>query len=232
MQRTIMDLESCNRQNFYENVFPQRYLPESSVQSYADRQDKVSDAATMIMSDKMPILVAPGEVVPGVIMPDSGSLRSVREEITDLKRELYDAVGLMLSKETRQVESAQAKAFDHLDVSALMRCRAETLEEGETEAVEISKAFDPSFDDWVPEYTRDFDVPDFGGDVTAIVDAMSVSLPDEVMRVFQGKLYRTVAKMGSGEVDEETEMLALEAIAAFSQTDAVQGFVNPGDLRQ
>jgi len=116
------------------------------------------DAVHMIMGYNYPILLSESDAEAKYIMPDSNAIGSVRNELQQLKGELYDSIGLMLRKDTKMVESAESKAFDQLDVSAILRERARILEAAETKAVLISNEADAEFPDWTPVYNKDFSV--------------------------------------------------------------------------
>jgi len=159
VNRTILDLESVNRANFYHCVFPQMQLPVSVLDTVVSKFNVTAeDAVHMIMGYNYPILLSESDAEAKYIMPDSNAIGSVRNELQQLKGELYDSIGLMLRKDTKMVESAESKAFDQLDVSAILRERARILEAAETKAVLISNEADAEFPDWTPVYNKDFSV--------------------------------------------------------------------------
>jgi len=153
INRTIMDLESCNRQNFYNSCFPQMKIPVSVLDTVMSTYQVAAEEATqMVMGYNYPILMNETDKDPGFIMPDADALGAMREELTKLRKELFDSTGLLLQKDTKMVESAEAKAFDFMDIEAVLQERSRILTEAEDEAVKISKLWDSSFPVWSPSY--------------------------------------------------------------------------------
>jgi len=209
MNATVMDLESANRENYFKGVYPQKYLPASVLEHAKEAYSMEGpEALSMVMGLAYPILLEPGDPTPGIIMPDASSTATIRTEINELKDAMKECFGMMLQKQTRQAESAEAKAWDHLDVEAVMRVNADMLADAERKAVALSSEWDASFKTWTPEYSVDFDVGDFKGDIEAIVAAMNAtSHPESVKRMFERKLVERVDRIGSrATVEEMAEM--------------------------
>ena len=219
INRTIMDLESCNRQNFFETVFPQMFVPEGLIERLKDAYDVNTDEATsMAMGFKYPIEVPVGGTTPGYIMPDSSAIKSIRGELSALKYNMFESVGLMLQQESKQVASAEAKAWDFLDVQQVMKERALILEDAETKAVELSKMWDASFSGWTPVYNKSFDISDPKKDMETIVLAQQLDLTPSAQRINMRKALGIVKRIGTGDVPEDEMKQALEEIAAFVPT--------------
>lgn len=217
INRTIMDLESCNRQNFFNTVFPQMFLPMSVLEAVMDKFSKTAEeAVSLIMGYNYPILLADGDPQPGYMMPESTSVKSIGEENERLRREMFDTVGLMMQQETRQVESAEAKAWDFLDVQAVLNERANILEEAEQKAVDVTKAWDSDFKEWEPVYNRDFAIVDFKAQMETLVMSGNVSQPDSMIRFALQRQFEVLKNSGSGKIDSETEQQILDDINAFS----------------
>ncbi len=157
INRTILDLESVNRANFYNCVFPQLQIPVSVLDTIVQKfQTTAENAVHMIMGLKYPILQAPNDPDAKYIMPDSSAIGSVREELKQLKAELYDSIGLLLRRDTKMVESAESKNIDLLDINALLAERAKLLEDAEKKAVKISNEWDNEFPIYEVTYNRKF----------------------------------------------------------------------------
>lgn len=224
ISRTIMDLESCNRQNFFNCVFPQEYIPVSALEAVKENFSVgAEEAVSMIMGYNYPILLGEGDKEPGYIMPNASAIGTMRQELKDLRKELYDTVGLMLQQETRQVASAEAKAWDFLDIQQVMRQRAEILEAAETKAIEISHAWDSDFPVWEPKYNREFDVSDFAEEMKALVQTANMQMPSELMRFILKRIYEAVKRLGVAKVEEKENEIILEAIEAFGEMEPLEG---------
>lgn len=216
INKTILDLESCNDENYYKAMFPLRYIPRSALENAMDVYGATADdAASMMFGLGSPILLSPDDPTPGIMMPPGDAMGKIREEINSRKRDLFDAVGMMIAKETKQVESAEAKQWDHIDVEMFLRDRAQILQEAETQAVNLTKEWDPNFQEWAPEYNTEFDIPDFKEEIEALVLAEQMPQPIELTRLRQQRLYALLKKRMSGAVDQELDQAIMEAIEAF-----------------
>ncbi len=217
INKTIMDLESCNRSNFFHSVFPQPFLPASALDNVKQAFEVNADAAaSMLFGQGYPVLLNQGDAAPGYIMPDASAIGTMRTEIDALRNAMFDVIGLMLAQETRQVASAEAKAWDYLDVAQVMRERAEILEDAEKKAIAIMTQWDSSIQPWEPVYNRTFDAGSFSTEIQAITQAMTVSMPDELTRFLLSKLFDRARKIGTNSVDPEEETLIAEAIKNFA----------------
>jgi hypothetical protein len=223
-----MDLESANRSNFFHCVFPQPYVPASLLDTVKQQFEVSADTAvSMIFGQGYPILLNQGDPTPGYMMPDAAATGTIREELKALKGELFDSVGLMLQQETRQVASAEAKAWDYLDVSQVMRERAELLEDAEIKAVKIMTMWDPTIKPWVPSYNRAFDVGSFKDEIEAITKALAVSMPDELTRFFLSKLFERAKKIGQTNLSEKDDKAIADAIQLFAPASFMEAM--PGE---
>ena len=170
INRTLMDLSSVNRANYFKSCYPQLYLPASVLDSVMNAYGINADAATKkLMGWNYPILVGVDDKEPGYIMPDGNTIGKMREEINQLKEEMFENVGLLMRKSTKQAESAEAKSWDNVDLQAVMKERAMILEEAEKKAVMVSNEIDPDFGSWTPEYNRKFAVTNFEAEVSDMI---------------------------------------------------------------
>lgn len=231
--RTILDLESCNRQNFFNTVFAQPYIPASVLETTMQKfRCDAHAAVAMIFGYNYPILLSEGDQAPGYMMPDADATGKMGEELGRLRKELYDSIGLMVMQETKQVASAEAKAFDHNEVAAVMGERAGVLEQAEAKGAEITNQYDPSLPVWRPEYSREFKVDDSGAHVEPLVKALNVSMPPELHRFGLERLYGAIRGLGTGKLDPEREAAILAAIEDFDpgagMVDVLSG-ARPGE---
>jgi hypothetical protein len=167
---------------------------------------------------KYPILLDTDDKDPKYLSPDASALKGGSEYTAQLKRELFEVVGLALEQDSKQVASGESKAWDAQDVSAVMKARAETLEDAERRAVAISLAWDSDFDAWEPKYSRDFDIGNFKDEVSSIVMAGNMNLPDGVSRMVVQKLVERLDRVGSPTNAEEMSAL-LEEIKGWSPNE-------------
>lgn len=209
INRTIMDLGSVDRANFFNANYPQLVLPASLMQrSVQDGYAKnITEVARLILGFKYPITLDKDDPEPKYLMPDSAALKGGSERVSSLKRELFEVVGLALEQESRQVASAESKAWDFMDVAAVMKARAETLEDAESKAVAISEAWDGDFKGWEPVYNRDFDIGNFKDEIAALVMAGNMPMPHEVNKAVVKKLVDRLDRIGTQISSEDKELL-------------------------
>ena len=209
INRTIMDLGSVDRANIFNSVYAQLVLPASLMtrmqsESYTNAAEELGK---LVLGYKYPILMEEGDPEPKYLMPDASSLEVIPKRVQELKSDLFEVVGLALEQQSRQVASAEAKAWDFLDVAAVMTARAELLEDAERKAVNLSVAWDDTFEAWEPKYNRDFDVGDFQAEIAAIVMAGNMSVPDSVSKMLTRKLVQRADRIGSQLTPEELEVI-------------------------
>jgi len=199
VQRTIMDLNSVSRQNYFEGVFPARYFPASMRQTFIDgaQGNAGPEGFMMAIGEHYPIFVESDESPPGVINTNAlVSFEPCRREINVLVQELFNTVGLMLRKDMAAAESGIAKAFDFLDVDAALRFRAQQLQEAEEKVVAVTGQIDPSFAMYEPKYPMTFNARDFVEEIKALVLVGNMPLPMEVTKGLQRKLIDALDGLG------------------------------------
>lgn len=113
---------------------------------------------------------ADGKGVTRYIQPAGTETQTIRNEVDALKRELYSVVGLAASKDTKMVESAEAKAWDFLNVEAYMQTRADILEQCEVKAWELLHAWQTAIPVPTVSYNRNFATLDIKEAVANLVE--------------------------------------------------------------
>lgn len=227
INRTIMDLESCNRQNFFNTVFPQKFIPMSAIQNMTDAMHIDAETAVKrVVGYNFPILVGQDDKPPGYIMPDASSIGKIRDELSKLKEALFETVGLMLRQDTKQVASADSKAWDFLDVKQVMEERANLLEDAENKAVKLSKMWDQSWTEWVPQYNRNFESIDFEKEMRALTLVENMTLPDGLQKAKSRRVFDIFHRKGMFEsgadtdaILQEIEDMSFENILSTPQTE-------------
>jgi len=220
INRTILDLGSVTRANFFNCSYPQLVIPDGLIQRMVSEQfvANPTEAAALVIGRKFPIQVAKDDADPKYLMPDASAMAGGPALIAQMKRELFEVVGMALEPDSKQVASAASKEWDSLDVSAVMVARAEMLEDAENKAVEMSKAWDSSFQGWTAIYNREFDIGDFKAEVEALVMAGNMSMPDGVSRELVKKLVDRLDRIGS-KIEAETMTALIAEIDAWKPND-------------
>jgi len=156
INRAILDLSSANFANYYNCVYPQMYLPASVLDMVMSTYSVTAETATtMIKGFSYPILLSETDQTPGYLMPDANSIGTMRTEMDALKNELFESTGMLLRKEGNAVESAEAKAFDNLDLNMLIRARSKKLEDAETKMSILINGWDSSIPVYEVEYNKE-----------------------------------------------------------------------------
>ncbi|MDD5677468.1 MAG: hypothetical protein PHW60_05675 [Kiritimatiellae bacterium] len=183
VQASLLNLDSVHGENLFQTVFPQLVLPDGMLQTLMDAL-KISGEGVMEMVRglRYPIfepLEANGQT--RYLTPNATDLKAIPDEILRRRRELFEIVGLAMkqNENSRQVESAEAKAWDHLDPEAVLKERAVLLEESETKAVGLSKRLDSTFPEYTPIYGKTFNVRDVAEEMATLLDIGKLTLPDE-----------------------------------------------------
>jgi hypothetical protein len=205
INRTILDLESVSRQNYFDRCFPQMYLPASVMTAMQNllKGYSAEEMMEMVIGLNYPILLEPGDPTPGYIMPGSGDLSAPDQKIQQLKRDMFECVGMMLRAESRAAQSAEAKSWDHLDVEQVLKDRANLLQEAEKKAVELSKAWDETFKEYDPQWPQTFNVRDFSEDMASLIQMGQVPMPTEMSKELLNKLLDLMSKIGVSEIPEK-----------------------------
>ena len=116
------------------------------------------------------------------ISPSGAETARIREENTNLKKELFDIIGLAVQKDANVAQSAESKSWDQQNVKQFLATRADILEQSEIQAWKLMHAWDPSI--IVPEisYNREFAVIDLKDSITALLGLKSVDAGEEYQR--------------------------------------------------
>lgn len=221
INKTIMDLESCNRQNFYNSVFPQLKLPVSVLDNVTQKFNVTAEqAVTMICGLQYPILMSENDKDPGYIMPDASAIGTMREELGKLKQELFLSTGLMLQQDTRQVASAESKAWDYLDITMVIKERARILQEAEEKAIIISNAWDSDFPAYTVQYNTDFAIGNFKQDMEALILANGVQTTPELKKLIAKRIFELIKQNGSS-IDANVEQVILDSIESIKELEPI-----------
>lgn len=184
IQAALLNLASCHHENLVQSVFPQRVVPASLPGNIASAAGvSQSDGLQMVVGLNAPILEGPEDKgITRFIMPPADGLKSIPEEMDRLSRELFQIVGMMLAKDTRQAESAESKAWDRLDPQAVLAARSQLLEEAEKRAIGISLQLDSGFKEYEPKYPMAFDIGDVKADFESLLSLDTMDSTETMKR--------------------------------------------------
>ena len=230
INKTIMDLNSASRQNFFEGVYPQLVLPASMLQHYIDKESGVINGSKLAIAigQHDPIFANKDDAEAKYITANGQDLATVRAEATDLRVELFMTAGLAMQQESRAAQSGDAKAWDHLEIEQGFKERAALLQEIEEKAIALTKRIDSSFKEWSVAYPTQFDIRNFEAEIRALVMAGQVQMPAEVEKLVISKLVGALDQVGVKLTDEEREA-ARAAIEAYER-QSFEPVIDIGDV--
>jgi len=183
LQAAILNLLSADQENIVEAVFPQLVLPFGLIENVmAAAEVKYEQAIEMVRGLNYP-LFEPSEDsgTSRFISPDAGDMETIPKRLADLKKELYDVVGLAMSMggASAQVQSAESKRWDHLDPESTLKELSSKLEAAEQKLVQFSRQLDSTFSVYDPVYPRKFDIEDTEELTKSLTGISMLPLPPE-----------------------------------------------------
>lgn len=113
------------------------------------------------------------------ISPSGAENASIRNENQALIRMMFECVGLSVSKDTRMVESAEAKLWDFQNIEQYMRTHADVLEQSEYQAWELMNRWNPAITIPTISYNRNFAVLDLQQSVATLIDLSGFNAENE-----------------------------------------------------
>ena len=235
---SLMNMQSCHDENLYQAGFPQLVIPSGLIrETMTDAGVQYDEAVSMIRGLNAPLMEPDASNgVSRYIQPEASATQALPTEMDRKRRELYETVGLALKRASGQVESAEAKRIDNLDISALIRQRAGIMSAAESAAVALSKMLDPQFKTWAPVYPKEFDDRNSSDTIKAVLEINSGTIPDVARREVARTLVVELARIGKIPNDKLQEMSAAVDEMDFSLdaslhqiTDADSAVTNPED---
>lgn len=196
IQRAIMDMYSSRDTQIFKAVFALLVVSKSFSEQVRLDGITQAEARRKIGIGNPLVETADEKSLTRYLDAPAAVFQVIKDAVQDLKAEAYEIVGLNMSvPESRQVASAEAKAWDHMDPEAVLAERATVLEEAETKAVEISAALGgPVFKAYRPVYSKSFDITDFAADIQAITQTGGFSLPPLSEKLIQKALVGSIGK--------------------------------------
>lgn len=121
------------------------------------------------------------------ISPGGAENSVIRADNEALKRLLFESIGLSVTKDTKMVESAEAKQWDFQNVEQLMRTRADLMEQSEMEAWRLLNLWQGTIP--IPEiqYNRSFAILDLKESVATLMELSSFNAESETYQREIGK---------------------------------------------
>lgn len=170
----ILNNESEAQMNTVKQMFGLLVVSESFANSArATRLDDNEEEKSMSgVISRSAAIIESGEDrgISRYISPGGVENSTIRAENQALIRMLFECVGLATSKDTKMVESAEAKMWDFQNVEQFMRDRADVLEQCEYQAWQLMNRWNPAITLPTISYNRNFAVLDLHESVTTLLE--------------------------------------------------------------
>lgn len=237
IQAQVMNYDSMHNETLTDAVYPQLVVPMALLNTLETNLDLdklgskqlITLQRELIKGRKNPFYEdAESKGTTRYIQPASGDLTMITDEQDRKRKLLFDMSGLALfNRESRQVQTAESKAFDNMDTNATLGNRAQMLQTAETAAVALSKYFDPGFDVYDPVYNLKFDVVDVAALGSTIQTISQMPNVTPMMRRILLRAGMRLVLEGGG-VDPETYQKAIDEIDSIpdDQLETANPFVD------
>jgi len=116
------------------------------------------------------------------ISPSGTETKHIREENINLKKEMFDIVGMAVQRESPSSQTADSKAWDHQNVKQFLVSRVDILEQVEIKCWELMNSWDQTIK--VPEiiYNREFAVINLKESIDTLLGLKNIATGDEYRR--------------------------------------------------
>ncbi|MDD5729202.1 MAG: hypothetical protein PHV59_11630, partial [Victivallales bacterium] len=116
------------------------------------------------------------------ISPSGTETSHIREENINLKKEMFDIVGMAVQRESPSSQTAESKAWDHQNVKQFLVSRVDILEQAEIKCWELMNLWDSTVR--IPEvvYNREFAIVNLKESIDALLGLNSITAGGEYHR--------------------------------------------------
>lgn len=227
LQAAILNLLSADHESMLQSVFPQLVMPFGIIESVMEA-GKLSyqEALEMVRGLNYPIYEpADAKGTTRFIQPDKNAMATIPERIEQLRKEMFECVGLAMSKnsEGKQAQSAEAKRWDNIEPEMTLKEMAQKMETAEQRLIEFSAQLDSTFASHDVSYPEKFEINDAEELGKALAATMMLSLPPGAQKE-QMKLGIKILDSYAGLSDERKAELMQEI---DDEPDAMLG-LEPG----
>lgn len=187
----ILNNESEAQMNTVKQMFGLLVISEGFAKAKPDVQDGAVEGESLshFIGRSAAIWETPEENgITRYVSPKGVETDTIRSENQNLRRELFDVIGLAIQKDSKAIETAEAKAWDHQHVEQFLQTRADMLEQSEKQAWDIMKLWQNTVQ--VPDvvYNRNFAVLDLSDAIASLLEISSLSVESPE---FQREVNRT-----------------------------------------
>ena len=141
---------------------------------------------------------------------------------------MFECVGLAVSKDTKMVESAEAKLWDFQNIEQYMRTHADVLEQSEYQAWELMNRWNPTIPLPTISYNRNFAVLDLQQSVATLIELSGFNAENEE---YQREISKTAVVLLNRlrQLSQEKQELITDRIEELSAIPQIQSDVDKTD---
>lgn len=211
MNREIYNLDSIDVENFHNQSHGQLILPMDAASGAQEqgRRASASEAWTETPEENG---------ISRYIQTTGVEHTSIKDKTQDRREEMFRLAGLYHRVQTRQIETADAKKWDHQEMNQFLAAFAETAELTEKEIVRVAGLWRGVKDATVDvTYKKDYSIDDLETMVAAVLDLNTVGFASETGR--KEALKRIYVELIGKHVDDATLQKIRDEIDASEQED-------------
>jgi hypothetical protein len=116
------------------------------------------------------------------IAPSGTETKYIREENINLKKEMFDVVGMAVQRDSKSSQTAESKAWDHQNVRQFLASRVDTLEQAELKAWQLMRLWDPTSKEPEIIYNREFSIINLKDSIEALLGLKDLAEGSEYQR--------------------------------------------------
>jgi hypothetical protein len=148
------------------------------------------------------------------IAPSGTETAQIRSEIINLKKELFEVIGLAVQKDSKTQQTAESKAWDHQNVSQFLASRADLMEQTELQTWQLMHHWDTSVK--IPEisYNREFSILDLKDSIEALLNFNSLNAGNEFRREVARSAVKLLGKIKK--IDDSVKQKIEKDIASIN----------------
>ena len=142
--------------------------------------DDETESVSSVIARSAAVIESPEDKgVSRYISPSGAETATIRAENIALMRQMFECAMLSTSKDTRMVESAEAKLWDFQAIEQYMRTRADMLEQCEVQAWELMNLWQPTVPIPTVSYNRNFAVLELKDAVASLMELSAFNSENE-----------------------------------------------------
>jgi hypothetical protein len=185
----ILNNESEAQMNIVKQMFGLLIISENFVRSA--RQPRTQTDAENDNSPKFSHILARSAAIwegteeKGIsryISPSGTETKHIREENINLKKEMFDIVGMAVQRESPSSQTAESKAWDHQNVKQFLVSRVDILEQAELKCWELMNLWDATIKAPEVVYNREFSVVNLKESIDTLLGLNNIPAGNEYRR--------------------------------------------------